>query len=77
MSQLAIVIDNGTSLTQMYAGNINPDFVIPTSTLADLEKKNISYGVEKNYEYIYFTGDEAIIKFGESIKHKLKYPIQK
>ena len=40
MDKVAIVIDNGTGFTKMgYAGNLDPDFVIPTA-IADLEKKS-------------------------------------
>ena len=40
MDHPAVVIDNGTGFTKMgYAGNLDPDFVIPTA-IADLDKKS-------------------------------------
>ena len=75
MNKSAIIIENGTFLTKMgYAGNVEPDLVIPTA-IADLEKKGTLIST-KNDEYNYFIGYEAIIKSRESIKHKLIYPIQ-
>ena len=77
MDKLAVVIDNGTGFTKMgYAGNLDPDFVIPTA-IADLEKKSTLSVSTKNDEYNYFIGDEAIAKARESDKHKLIYPMQK
>jgi actin-related protein 3 len=77
MDKVAIVIDNGTGYTKMgYAGNLDPDFVIPTA-IADLEKKSTLSVSTKNDEYNYFIGDEAIAKARESDKHKLIYPMQK
>ena len=36
----AVIIDNDTGYTKMgYAGNIEPDFIIPTP-IADLDKKS-------------------------------------
>ena len=76
MDKVAIVIDNGTGFTKMgYAGNLDPDFVIPTA-IADLEKKSTLSVSTKNDEYNYYIGDEAIVKARESDKHKLIYPMQ-
>jgi actin-related protein 3 len=76
MEHQAVVIDNGTGYTKMgYAGNLDPDFVIPTS-IADLDKKtNLSVST-KNDEYNYYIGDAAINKAKESKVHKLVYPMQ-
>ena len=50
----AVVIDNGTGFTKMgYAGNLDPDFVIPTC-IADLEKKSTLSVSTKNDEYNFF-----------------------
>ena len=60
MDKLAVVIDNGTGYTKMgYAGNLDPDFVIPTA-IADLDKKSTLSVSNKNDEYNYYIGDHAI-----------------
>jgi len=48
MDKQAVVIDNGTGFTKMgYAGNLDPDFVIPTA-IADLDKKpNVTLSTKK------------------------------
>jgi actin-related protein 3 len=72
----AVVIDNGTGYTKMgYAGNIDPDFVIPTA-IADLEKKSTLSVSTKNDEYNFYIGNEAIRIAKTSQKHKLTYPMQ-
>ena len=76
MDKQAVVIDNGTGFTKMgYAGNLDPDFVIPTA-IADLDKKSTLSVSTKNDEYNYFIGDQAISKAKESKNHKLTYPMQ-
>ena len=56
MENQAAVIDNGTGFTKMgYAGNLDPDFVIPTC-IADLDKKSTLSVSTKNDEYDYFIG---------------------
>ena len=54
MDKQAVVIDNGTGFTKMgYAGNLDPDFVIPTA-IADLDKKsNLNVSI-KNDEDLYY-----------------------
>jgi len=76
MDYPAVVIDNGTGFTKMgYAGNLDPDFVIPTA-IADLDKKS-TLGVSiKNDEYDYYIGEQAINKAKTSKNHKLTYPMQ-
>ena len=72
----AVVIDNGTGFTKMgYAGNLDPDFVIPTC-IADLEKKSTLSVSTKNDEYNFYIGNEGIRIAKESQKHKLTYPMQ-
>ena len=76
MDKQAVVIDNGTGYTKMgYAGNLDPDFVIPTA-IADLDKKSTLSVSTKNDEYNYYIGDHAINKAKESKNHKLTYPMQ-
>ena len=76
MDKLAVVIDNGTGFTKMgYAGNLDPDFVVPTA-IADLDKKSTLSVSTKNDEYNYYIGDQAINKAKESKNHKLTYPMQ-
>ncbi len=76
MDKQAVVIDNGTGYTKMgYAGNLDPDFVVPTA-IADLDKKSTLSVSTKNDEYNYFIGDQAIIKAKESKNHKLTYLMQ-
>ena len=70
-----VVIDNDTGYTKMgYAGNIDPDFIIPT---AILDKKKNTIGVSINYdEYDYLIGEQAINQAKISNKHKLTYPMK-
>ena len=76
MDKLAVVIDNGTGFTKMgYAGNLDPDFVIPTA-IADLDKKSTLSVSNKNDEYNYYIGEEAINQAKTSKKHTLTYPMQ-
>ena len=76
MEKLAVVIDNGTGFTKMgYAGNLDPDFVVPTA-IADLDKKSTLSVSTKNDEYNYYIGDKAISMAKESKNHKLTYPMQ-
>jgi actin-related protein 3 len=58
-----------------YAGNLDPDFVVPTA-IADLDKKSTLSVSTKNDEYNYYIGDQAINKAKESKNHKLTYPMQ-
>ena len=75
MDKQAIVIDNGTGYTKMgYAGNLDPDFVIPT-VIADLDKKSTLSVSTKNDEYNYYIGDKGISIAKESKNRKLTYPI--
>lgn len=75
MDTQAIVIDNGTGFTKMgYAGNLDPDFVIPTA-IAELAKQSTVKVSTKNDEYNYFIGEEGI-KFSKTSKtHTLFYPM--
>ena len=76
MDKQAVVIDNGTGFTKMgYAGNLDPDFVIPTA-IADLDKKSTLSVSNKNDEYNYYIGEEAINQAKTSKKHTLTYPMQ-
>ena len=76
MDTQAVVIDNGTGFTKMgYAGNLDPDFVIPTA-IAEIDKKsNLSVSI-KNDEYNYYIGEEGINQAKTSKNHKLYYPMQ-
>jgi len=76
MDTQAVVIDNGTGFTKMgYAGNLDPDFVIPTA-IAEIDKKsNLSVSI-KNDEYNYYIGEEGIYQAKTSKNHKLYYPMQ-
>ena len=75
MDNQAVIIDNDTGYTKMgYAGNIDPDFIIPT---AILDKKKNTIGVSINYdEYDYLIGEQAINQAKISNKHKLIYPMK-
>ena len=76
MDKLAVVIDNGTGFTKMgYAGNLDPDFVIPTA-IADLDKKSTLSVSNKNDEYNYYIGEQAINQAKQSKHHTLTYPMQ-
>ena len=76
MDTQAVVIDNGTGFTKMgYAGNLDPDFVIPTA-IAEIDKKsNLNVSI-KNDEYNYYIGEEGINQAKTSKNHKLYYPMQ-
>ena len=75
MDKQAVVIDNGTGFTKMgYAGNLDPDFVIPTA-IADLDKKSTLSVSTKNDEYNYYIGEQAINQAKTSKNHKLTYPM--
>ena len=75
MDKQAVVIDNDTNYTKMgYAGNIDPDIIIPT---AILDKKKNTIGVSINYDkYDYLIGEQAINQAKISKKHKLTYPMK-
>ena len=76
MENQAVVIDNGTGFTKMgYAGNLDPDFVIPTA-IADLFKKSEMSVSTKNDEYNFYIGEQAINQAKTSKNHKLIYPMQ-
>ena len=76
MDKQAVVIDNGTGYTKMgYAGNLDPDFVIPTA-IADLDKKSTLSVSNKNDEYNYYIGEQAINQAKTSKNHVLTYPMQ-
>ena len=70
----AVIIDNDTGYTKIgYAGNIEPDFIIPT---AILDKKS-TLGVSiKHDENDYYIGEQSINQAKTSKKYKLTYPIQ-
>ena len=63
------------SYTKMgFAGNLDPDFVIP-SAIADVESKsNISVSRTKNEEYNFFIGYQGIQTAKTSQNHRLYYP---
>ena len=76
MDHQAVIMDNGSGYSKLgYAGNWEPDIVIPT-VVADLKNKNTSSDLTKSYEYNYYIGDEAINKKKESNTHKLIYPVK-
>ena len=76
MEKQAVVIDNGTGFTKMgYAGNLDPDFVIPTA-IADLANKSTLSVSTKNDEYNYYIGEQGINISKTSKVHKLTYPMQ-
>ena len=76
MYNQAIVIDNGTALTKMgYAGNVTPDFVIPTNMLKIEQNINLNF-LSKNNEYNYYIGDEAIKHANNSENYKFLYPMK-
>ena len=69
MDKQAVVIDNGTGFTKMgYAGNLDPDFVIPTA-IADLFKKSEISVSNKNDEYNFYIGEQAINQAKTSKNH--------
>lgn len=61
MSNPVVVIDNGTGYTKMgYAGNNEPQFVIPTTIATHEEKGQTSKrGID---DLDFFIGDEAVGK---------------
>ena len=65
------------SYTKMgFAGNLDPDFVIP-SAIADVESKsNISVSRTKNEEYNFFIGYQGIQTAKTSQNHRLYYPLE-
>ena len=76
MDTQAIVIDNGTALTKMgYAGNLAPDFVIPTNMLKIEQNINLNVPI-KNNEYNYYIGDEVIDHANNSENYKFLYPMK-
>lgn len=71
----AVVIDNGTGYTKMgYSGNLDPDFIFPTA-IADISKKSSVSVSNKNDEYNYFIGNEALETARRSNNHSLTYPM--
>ena len=76
MDTQAIIIDNGTALTKMgYAGNLAPDFVIPTNMLKIEQNINLNFP-SKNNEYNYYIGDEVIEHANNSENYKFLYPMK-
>lgn len=74
-STRTVVIDNGTGYTKMgYAGNLDPDFIIPTA-LAELDKKSTLTTSNKNDEFNYSIGYEALNLARDSKSHSLTYPM--
>jgi len=70
-----IVIDNGTGYTKMgYAGNLDPDFIIPTA-IAELNKKSNLSTSNKTDEFNYAIGYDAINLARESSNHSVIYPM--
>ena len=70
----AVIIDNDTGYTKMgYAGNIEPDFIIPT---AILDKKSTLGVSTNNDKYDYLIGEQAINQAKISDKYKLTYPMK-
>ena len=74
MDKQAVVIDNDTNYTKMgYAGNIDPDFIIPT---AILDKKSTLGVSTNNDKYDYLIGEQAINQAKISKNHILTYPMK-
>jgi actin-related protein 3 len=72
----AVVIDNGTGYSKLgYSGNLDPDFVFPTA-IADVAKKSNVSMSNKNDEYNYTIGWEALDLARKSSNHVLTYPMQ-
>lgn len=70
-----IVIDNGTGYTKMgYSGNLDPDYIMPTA-IAELNKKSTISTSNKNDEFNYAIGYDAINLARESKDHQLIYPM--
>lgn len=70
-----LVIDNGTGYTKMgYAGNLDPDFIIPTA-IAELGKKSSVSTSNKSDEFNYAIGNDAITLARDSKDHTLIYPM--
>ena len=60
MDKQAVVIDNDTNYTKMgYAGNIDPDFIIPT---AILDKKSTLGVSTNNDKYDYLSENKRLTK---------------
>ncbi len=71
----AVVIDNGTGYTKMgYAGNLDPDYIFPTA-IAEWNKKSNLTVSNKNDEYNYHIGYEALTESRKSTNHSLYYPM--
>ena len=70
-----IVIDNGTGYTKMgYSGNLDPDFIIPTA-ISELDKKSTLSTSNKNDEFNYAIGYEAVNLARDSKDHTIIYPM--
>ena len=58
-----------------YAGNLDPDFVMPTA-IAELDKKSTLYTSNKNDEFNYAIGQEALdLKVKNKNEYSLIYPM--
>lgn len=57
-----------------YAGNLDPDFIIPTA-IAELDKKSTLSTSNKNDEFNYAIGYDALNLASDSKEHKLTYPM--
>ena len=70
MEPPTVVIDNGTGYTKMgYAGNMDPNYIIPSTIATSLSKVSILSTFNINYqkntkfecsELDYYIGDEAM-----------------
>jgi actin-related protein 3 len=57
-----------------YAGNLDPDFIIPTA-IAELDKKSTLLTSNKNDEFNYAIGYDALNLARDSKEHALVYPM--
>ena len=57
-----------------YAGNLDPDFIIPTA-IAELDKKSTLLTSNKNDEFNYAIGYDALSLARDSKEHALVYPM--
>lgn len=58
MEPPTVVIDNGTGYTKMgYAGNMDPNYIIPSTIATSLNKKNTKFECS---DLDYYIGEEAM-----------------
>merc|ERR1711916_113788 len=73
-SNPAVVIDNGTGYTKMgYAGNVEPQFIIPSVIATDEGAKKKSSKLKGLEDLDFFIGDEAM---ENSSTYQVNYPVR-